>query len=226
MNAVIDIDNKLRSLEIANDNFKSIIKKTKNKKFSYLDSWMLKTSDEFKKENENENNNNKTHFRLNYGTIVKADFGINQGAELSNPHFAIVLDRFDNIRSETITVIPLTSKNNGKRIALGKLISQEYEKNIRTELKKLETHLENSKKKNDKETVGKILLEISKVNKIKNYYLKHPKNTYANISQIRTISKDKLIKPLNKYDILNKAKCSNDIMSQISDAISKNFLKS
>lgn len=224
MNTTMDINNKLHNLELANNNFKSIIKKTKNKKFSYLDSWMLKTSDEFKKENES--NNKKTYFRLNYGTIVKADFGINQGAELSNPHFAIVLDRFDNIRSETITVIPLTSKNNGKRIALGKLISQEYEKNIRTELKKLETRLENSKKKNDKETVGKILLEISKVNKIKNYYLKHPKNTYANISQIRTISKDKLIKPLNKYDILNKTKCSNDIMSQISDAISKNFLKS
>lgn len=43
-------------------------------------------------------------------TVVYVDFGLNIGAELSGPHYAIILDKNDNPTSAKVTVVPLTSK--------------------------------------------------------------------------------------------------------------------
>ena len=56
------------------------------------------------------------------GEIIKVDFGINIGSELSNIHFAIVLNSDDNNSVDNITVLPLSSKKGYKRICLGNLL--------------------------------------------------------------------------------------------------------
>ena len=63
------------------------------------------------------------YLRYDYGQIIKVDFGINIGTELSHTHFAIVLNQDDTIKTDNITVLPLTSKNGYKRINLGNLIN-------------------------------------------------------------------------------------------------------
>ena len=74
------------------------------------------------------------------------------GSELSNIHFAIVLNSDDNNSVDNITVLPLTSKPGYKRLYLGNLL-----------------------KAFKKDT-------------------KYNKNSYALITQITTISKNKIFK--------------------------------
>ncbi len=52
------------------------------------------------------------------------DFGINVGTELSNTHFAIVLNADDTLSNDNITVIPISSKSGYKRVPLGKILSK------------------------------------------------------------------------------------------------------
>ena len=92
---------------------------TKHVKFLKLGNWLEKESTIFKNEASNKVNN-KPNFKR--GEIVKVDFGVNIGSELSNTHFAIVLNSDDNNSVDNITVIPLTSKKGYKRVYLGNLL--------------------------------------------------------------------------------------------------------
>ena len=76
-------------------------------KFSYLDDWLLKKSKLLINEANDlkinmvakENNlsiNQKNYKKYPRGTIIKADFGIGLGSEMSQIHFAIVLNNYDN----------------------------------------------------------------------------------------------------------------------------------
>lgn len=135
-------------------------------KFKWLGNWLEKESTIFKNESKRKENN-KPNFKR--GEIIKVDFGINMGSELSNTHFAIVLNSDDNNNVDNITVLPLTSKSGYKRIFLGNLLKSF---------------------KNDK---------------------KYDKNTYALITQITTISKNKIFRDKvrcycnqNTMDIINE----------------------
>ena len=135
-------------IDESNENYKYAYN-TYFPKFKWLGNWLEKQSSIFRNE-ANKKKNNKPNFRR--GEIIKVDFGINVGSELSNTHFAIVLNNDDNNSVDNITVLPLTSKNGYKRLFLGDL---------------LKTF------KNDK---------------------RYDKNTYALITQITTISKNKIFK--------------------------------
>ena len=73
-------------------------------KFSYLDEWLLKKSKLLKNEaiilEQKQQNPLDTQTPLfktyQRGTIVKADFGVGIGSEISQIHFAIVLNNYDN----------------------------------------------------------------------------------------------------------------------------------
>lgn len=90
-----------------------------NNKFSKIGNWLEKIITLFKKEVDG-TKPNKPNFRK--GEIIKVDFGINLGSELSNTHFAIVLNSDDNNNVDNLTVIPLTSKSGYKRFFLGKIL--------------------------------------------------------------------------------------------------------
>ena len=92
---------------------------TQYPKFSKLGNWLEKESVIFKNE-ANKKINNKPNFKR--GEIIKVDFGVNMGSELSNTHFAIVLNSDDNTFVDNITVLPLTSKAGYKRLYLGNLL--------------------------------------------------------------------------------------------------------
>ena len=50
------------------------------------------------------------------GSVVKVDFGYNVGYEIGGVHYAIVLTSKDSTKSGLLTVVPLVSKKQGKRI--------------------------------------------------------------------------------------------------------------
>lgn len=105
-------------IDIACQTFKKV-HKSKVDKFNKLDEWLEKGSNIFNHETKIINNNYPNFKR---GQIIKVDFGINIGAELSHTHFAIVLNDDDTNSNDNITVMPITSKNGYKRICFGKLL--------------------------------------------------------------------------------------------------------
>lgn len=148
MSIKIKEKNQIEKIDESNINYK-IAYNSKNNKFNYLGNWLEKESTIFVNETNNKKNN-KPNFKK--GEIIKVDFGINMGSELSNIHFAIVLNSDDNNSVDNITVLPLTSKPGYKRLYLGNLL-----------------------KAFKKDT-------------------KYNKNSYALITQITTISKNKIFK--------------------------------
>ena len=69
----------------------------------------------------------KGHRRRNpvfkHGTLVYVDFGINYGSEFSSYHYAITLTKNDTKKNNTITVVPLTSKEGKQNLKLNSSIS-------------------------------------------------------------------------------------------------------
>ena len=114
----IDEKNQIKKIEDSCVNYKKVYC-SKYEKFKLLGNWLFKESNIFKNETY-VNNENKPNFKR--GEIIKVDFGINVGSELSNVHFAIVLNSDDNNSVDNITVLPLTSKRGYKRIYLGKIL--------------------------------------------------------------------------------------------------------
>lgn len=110
----------IEKIEESCDNYKYSYNSS-HQKFIKLGNWLEKESTIFKQEACNEKKN-KPNFRR--GEIIKVDFGINIGSELSNVHFAIVLNNDDNNNVDNLTVIPLTSKKGYKRIDMGYLLNQ------------------------------------------------------------------------------------------------------
>lgn len=155
-------------------NFKEVNESNKIK-FSKLDDWLLKESEEFKKEIKN---TKQTYFKYKRGQVLKINFGVNIGTELSHTHFAIVLNNDDTRLTDNITVIPLTSKAGYRRINLGNLVSQEYN---------------SSKYKND---------------------------SFAIITQIKTVSKKRVLENDNKII------CPKNILSKLDNAIKDYLTKS
>lgn len=156
-------------IDIACDTFKKV-HKSKITKFNKLDEWLEKESNFF----DNEVKKTKIKYlRYIKGQIIKVDFGVNIGTELSHTHFAIVLNDDDTILTDNVTVLPLTSKNGYKRIYLGDLVSK------------------------------------------KNTSSKYQNNSYGIVTQIKTISKKRILLNDKKYI------CDDKTMAKIKKAINE-----
>ena len=119
MNTEIDTTTQIKKIEESIKNYKYVLN-SKNTKFTWLGNWLKKESSFFKNEVDKKLNKNPNFKR---GDVIKADFGVNVGSELSNIHFAIVLNSDDNTSVDNITVLPLTSKPGYKRLYLGNLLN-------------------------------------------------------------------------------------------------------
>lgn len=143
---------------------------SENTKFKKLDNWLYKESSIFESEIDN---NNYNFLKYKRGQLIKVDFGINIGTELSHTHFAIVLNSDDTTNNDNITVLPLTSKKGYKRFYLGNIVSKNYSS------------------------------------------LKYLNNTYGMITQIKTISKKRIL--LNNYKYI----CNKEVLQKIDDELIK-----
>ena len=205
------------------NNFKSIANNIINPKFKYIDSWVYKTSTKFKKENIKPKK--EVYPRFDYGTITKVDFGINEGSELSGPHFAITLERYDSTKNPIITVLPLTSQDKELNLPLNELIVDEFTKRLIKSLNSILKDIGDLRlysKKTD-EILQKKEDDLKLIRRMIEYYSNYAKSSYACLNQITTISKNKIIRPKNQFDIIGRAKCSSKTMNFISNEIIKKF---
>lgn len=212
-------------LDNAYINYYNIIDKNLPYKFSYLDEWLLKSSKLLLNETNNfETEVNQTYRTYKRGTIIKVDFGVNIGSEMSQVHFAIVLNNYDNPKNNILTVIPLTSKPGKFNLNLDNLVIDKFVMKIKTELLKIGV-----KEEYDIDNVELPLsnkIKIKKLCMLLSYYKCNQKNTYACCSLITTISKERIFKPINEYDFIGKERCSSLVMDKIDREIIDKFTKS
>ena len=184
------------------------------------------------------------------GTLVYVDFGINYGSEFSSYHYAITLNKNDSKKDNTITVVPLTSKEGKQNIKLTSGISRglasltlDYleeqiklnDKNmnkIESDLNKLEERERNGEPFTEdlhqlKTFYQKVLLERNIVenakDRVKKYIKDFDKDTYIKIDAITTIDKNKIFKRKDNLDPLTKVRVNDDILKIIENGIKNLF---
>lgn len=206
-------------------NYHKIIDKGLPYKFAYLDEWRLKESKLLLNETilYEDNSSNKTYKTYKRGTIIKADFGVNLGSEMSQVHFAIVLNNHDNPKNNVLTVVPLTSKKGKYNLNLENLVIEKLIDKINKEL--LGVGISEEFRLADENIKLSNSVKVEKLYTLLSYYKSNVKNTYACCSLITTISKTRIFKPINEYDIIGKERCSSEVMDKIDSEIIKKFTK-
>lgn len=222
-NTIIHKDNSLQNLNLV---FQNHILRKEYKTANLLAYWI----NDFVKYHGEENDFNSRRLKVfKRGDLVKANLGFNVGNELGGLHYCIVLEKFDNPKNGTLTVVPLTSKKSNKvyhqcTLNLKKEIYEILKMKIQKELNELnkiikllsrigETpeHLKNTLE-NEKKYFEKLEDEIKKLKQ----------DSIVLINQITTISKQRIF----DETILRKVRISNESLNLLDNQIIKTFTHS
>ena len=93
----------------------------RSNKFNFLPNWLDKESNLFLEE---VNHCKKSYHSFKRGSLIFVDFGINIGSELSNRHWAVVLNKNDSPKSRNLTVLPISSKEKKFSVMIDEVIQQ------------------------------------------------------------------------------------------------------
>lgn len=209
--------------------FEKLFQSSRNK-FQKLPYWLNFVSYQFSKEDNDKLPAYYYHYKR--GSIIRVNFGVNPGSEFSFTHFAIVLDKHDNSKKNTLTVIPLTSKKGKNRYSLGKDIFNQTVSILQTQLNQIIKESQDVQKELDSATIATPSLEqkvyiaakhANELNRVVETYSEFNKDSYVRLSDITTISKLR-IKRINKFDPSGKIKLTEQQMQDISLELSKLYL--
>ncbi|WP_288557609.1 type II toxin-antitoxin system PemK/MazF family toxin [uncultured Lactobacillus sp.] len=215
--------NKLNdALNVAIERFRDLIDHPNNK-FKKLPFWLNYVSYQFKKEKDN--NLPTWYYHFDRGAVIRVNFGVNPGSEFSFTHFAVVLDKHDNFKKTTLTVLPLTSKKGKNRYSLGNDIFNQTVTLLSLQVDDIQKKAVQLKNKKDLKSseIDYAIEDAKELSKVIEVYKDFNKETYVRIGDITTISKLR-IKRLNKFDPSGRIKLSQKQMKEISLAVSKAFL--
>ena len=145
------------------------------------------------------------------GDLLIVNFGYRIGRELGGRHFAIVLDMDNSKYSPNITVIPLTSlKNTTKKNKFVHILKDDIPKLYQRksdEIIGVTNTISNAKRK---------------INSMSNYekdIINLKEGSVAQIGQITTISKQRIVSPKNTNDALYGLKISTDDLDAINEKV-------
>lgn len=210
-NLALNTLNQLLSYHIENNNFK---------KSNLLSYWF----EDFCKYNlAEEKFNPRLLKRYKRGSVITVNLGFNVGNEERGLHYYIVLDKSNALSSGTLTVIPLTSKKENKQynnstVNLGNEIYLNLKKicaNAYLNQKILDSNLQKSD----------FDINLKYFEKLQNEILKMKKGSIALVSQITTISKQRIYDPKTSFDILSNLRVSNHTLDLIDTKIKELFIK-
>lgn len=177
------------------------------------------------------------------GQIIQVKFEPQTGYEIKGIHYAIVITKRDQPYIGTLTVVPLTSKSGNHLMPIGSCISDSVflellrEKNyyydlllkakMQTErIQKAGSVLEATTQDelNQIERDLKAYLDnIKYFDDLENKYKNIKKASYANIYQITTIDKSKIVNPMNHLDPIKRIKAPDSVMDKIDKGIIEAF---
>lgn len=140
---------------------------------------------------------------------------------MSQVHFAIVLNNYDNPKNNVLTVVPLTSKKKKFNLYLGDLIYNTLDNKFKTETDIIK--ITDKMSKNEKLTIEEEA-KLYELATLLSYYENCLKESYACCNLITTISKERIFYPINEYDIIGNTKCSDETIDKINDEVKKYFV--
>lgn len=163
------------------------------------------------------------------GSIIKANLGFNVGNEEGGLHYCIVLDKYNALSSGTLTIIPLTSikenkKYNRSTLNLGDEIYLNLKKICDNMSQKLSKEYEDIWKL-PVEKVEQFNVDFKYIKKVEKEISKMKKGSIALVSQITTISKQRIYDPKASSDILSNLRVSNNTLDLIDSKIKELFIK-
>lgn len=160
----------------------------------------------------------RKYWKFNRGALVFVEFGVNIGGELSNNHWAIVLDKNDSPYKKTLTIIPVSSKESQNTVPIQELIGSQPMPYIGKKIEELRLLIED-----DNSNAPKITEEIAYLREVIAYYGKYLKQSYAKCDSIQTISKDRILKK-NPLDPVGKIKVSPTTLDLVNQKLSELYL--
>ncbi|MDR0979465.1 MAG: type II toxin-antitoxin system PemK/MazF family toxin [Lachnospiraceae bacterium] len=169
------------------------------------------------------------------GDIIKVNLGYNVGNEEGGLHYCVVIDKNNSKESGIVTVVPLTS-DKGKplhfsEVPLGNEIYTKLNEKcnaVDISIAKITNSLAENKENFTKQGSFEIYesLELLKTYvKITSEMEKMKKGSIAMVSQITTISKQRIYDPQKNKDILSGLRISNESLDLINDKIKQLFIK-
>lgn len=180
--------------------------------------------------------------RLARRQIVNVDFGFRVGSELGGLHYAVVLDKNNSQKADTVTVIPLGSLKENfvptrSKIKLSNGIYESLDAKVQGQLEQSRAIINGFL--NDKEllklpedqrveeigrryTTAKGMLDNAQASVDKMRKLKH--GSVANISQLTAVSKIRIKEPVTPKDALYGVKISLDDMKEIETALIEQYI--
>ncbi|WP_424349633.1 type II toxin-antitoxin system PemK/MazF family toxin [Latilactobacillus sp. 5-91] len=218
---------KVKNIESSSKTFKKVSEPDTGK-FNKLPYWLKKVAYRYEKEFDNDFPTKYYHYKR--GTVIRVDFGVNMGSEFCGIHFAIVLDKKDNARKRTLTVVPLTSKEKAGRFPLGKEVFNQTISILTLRVKELKEKTTQLLKKNNDNPIesrveyDSINQELDQLAYVVDIYKEFDKASYVRTSDITTISKFR-IKRINKYDPSGKIQLNSVQMTEISNKLMELYIK-
>lgn len=177
------------------------------------------------------------------GQIIQVKFEPQTGYEIKGIHYAIVITKRDQPYIGTLTVVPLTSKSGNHLMPIGSCISDSVflellrEKNYYYDLLlKAKMQTERIQKAGSvleattqdeldqiERDLKAYLDNIKYFDDLENKYKNIKKSSYANIYQLTTIDKSKIVNPMNHLDPIKRIKAPDSVMDKIDKGIIEAF---
>ncbi|WP_462269059.1 type II toxin-antitoxin system PemK/MazF family toxin [Ruminococcus bromii] len=236
-NAVISIKNMFQALLSRNTD-------KDNKRVSLLAYWLKDYSKYITEEDEFDP---KKLIRYKRGDVLQVEFGYRIGRELGGRHYAVVIDVKNDFYSDTITVIPLISlktsyKANRFSCILDKGIYELYSENVKRKIDKTKLRIDEMSKLSESKledcangvitfdeykkflsSQGKVSqelnLQIATISKHLKAMDKLKPGTVANIGQITTISKKRIVNPVMKTHSLYGVRLAQSDLDKINEKL-------
>ena len=169
----------------------------------------------------------KTYSR---GDIIKVNLGYNIGNEEGGLHYCIVIDKHNSMHSGILTVIPLTSDKGKKahfsEVNIGNEVYSSFQKKYNSIMLDLSHKVNNINVDTaSHEEISDALEQLQFVKKLNAEMSKMKKGSIALVSQITTISKQKIYDPQKTGDILSGIKISDESLDLINNKIKQLFIK-
>lgn len=149
------------------------------------------------------------------------EFSPSMGSEIKGKHLAIVLTKNDSPNNGVLTVVPLSSKNKPYYVPIGNFFLNEAYPFFNEQINEFQ---QNINKIADEEKRA-ILENTNKFIAVINTYRKMGVESYAMVQNISTISKLRVLKPINKYDPILKIKVPDEIMTILDNKLKELFTK-
>lgn len=164
------------------------------------------------------------------GDIIKVNLGYNIGNEEGGLHYCVVVDVNNAKSSGIITVIPLTSYKGKPIHHTSVFLGDEIYLNFKNKYDKLMLELSNKINSIDvnnssQEEIQSALDDLNFIKRMNSEMSKMKKGSVALVSQITSISKQKIYDPQKSSDILSGLRLSGKSLDLINEKIKKLFLK-